>query len=59
MMISSPTVCPLYKTTLSLGCDIANQCLTKPSLCTGFGNAFDCNNVPIAGATTVNCAWNT
>ena len=39
-MIVSPTVCPLYKTTLSLGCDVASDCLTKPSTCGGFTTAF-------------------
>ena len=46
-MIVSPTVCPLYKTSVSisgsaqtLGCDIASECLTKPSTCGGFTSAF-------------------
>ena len=46
-MIVSPTVCPLYKpslsiggTNISLGCDLANECLTRPSTCGGFTTAF-------------------
>ena len=46
-MIVSPTICPLYKsgvnisgTSIALGCDIASECLTKPTACGGFSTAF-------------------